>query len=489
MQLRDYQISVRDRVIQACEQGSRATLIWMPTGAGKGTLATEMIRTVFDAGNRAMFLVNRTEIVSDTSGRLDVIGVPHGVIMANNPRRNYSARVFVASKDTLQNRTLPPVEMLFVDEAHCSVSDGWRRLLDHYRSKGTFIVGMTATPVRLDGRGLGEIFDRMVKGPSVQDLQDMGFLVRTRVFAAPGLDLKGVTTQGGDYREKDLAIACDKPTLIGDIYDHWVKHAENRCTVVFAVNREHSEHIREQFDRNGVPAVCVDANTSSDERKRVWREMEADRIKVVCSVGIVSYGWDFPKVAVAILARPTKSLALYLQQVGRVLRPYPGKDHALILDHAGNTREHGFVHEDRDWSLNGVKSKQKEKETVESVGVVMCMRCWLAFSSDLDQCPSCGADKPKRSSKPETKDGELQEILSTEGPLALHRKLVEDRDPEKAERYKKLAELCRAAERRAWKANAPAMIFKKQFGQYPNKLQLQAARAAAAQEPEDRNNA
>lgn len=480
MTLRDYQVKVRDGVLQAHEDGFQAPLIWMPTGAGKGTTSTDMLRTVWECGNRAMFLVNRTEIVNDTSERLDKIGVDHGVIMSGHPRRNYAARIIVASKDTLQNRTLPPVDMLFVDEAHFAVSDVWRRLLNHYKRDGTFIVGMTATPVRLDGRGLGEFFDCMVKGPTVRELQAMGFLVPTRVFGAPAIDMKGVKKQGGDFSEKDLAIACDKPTLIGDIVDHWKRLAENRCTVVFAVNREHSEHICDRFKAEGIPAIAVDANTSRDDRKRVWAEMDADRIKVVCSVGIVSYGWDFPKVSVAVLARPTESLALHIQQVGRVLRPYPGKDHALVLDHAGNTLRHGFVEDDRDWSLDGLPKKKASKELVESVGVVMCMKCFTAFSTELENCPTCGAAKPKRDTKPETKDGQLQELLRDQGPLALHKKFVEEVDPVKRETYQKLTELCERAELNGWKPNAVPLVFQRLNGQFPNKLQLTAAKAAAA---------
>lgn len=475
-QLRDYQLQARASVLEQFRKDVRRVLLVMPTGAGKGTLAANVVASTEAAGNRCLFMVNRRELVKDMSKRLRKLGVNHGVIMAGaNDLRNPLARTMVASKDTLQRRKRPPADLVFIDEAHFAVSDGWADILKEYED--AFILGMTATPIRLDGRGLGEFFDVIVEGPTVSELQAMGFLVPVKVYAPAAPDLTGVKKTGGDYNEGALAVACDKPKLIGDIVEHWQKLAAGTPTIVFAVNRTHSEHIRDAFLAAGVSAVAVDANTPSDERDATWERMERGEIQVVCSVGIVSYGWDQPCCKTAILARPTMSEALYLQQVGRILRPYPGKEYSLVLDHAGNTLKHGFVDDPREWSLEG-RPKGRRKTDVEEVGVTMCRGCWLCFPSSLDACPGCGKLRDKKDTTPETVAGELVEVERPD-PLVLHERFMGMQDEEARKKYEKLTEICRVAAQKNWKPAAPAMRFKAAFGGWPSKKWLESAKAAA----------
>jgi superfamily II DNA or RNA helicase len=368
-----------------------------------------MIRGALAKGKRVLFLVNRRELVKDLSRRLDKLGLDHGVIMGDHPRRKPWLSVFIASVDTLYRRpTVPPADVIYLDEAHFSLSPVFLKVLDKY--SGVPVIGMTATPTRMSGEGLGEIFQVMVMGPTVEELTEQGHLVPTRVFAPSQPDLKGVRSSAGDYNQKELATVMDRAKLTGDIVEHWKKLASNRPTVCFCVNVEHSRHVAEQFRAAGVRAEHVDADTPDDIRDQLWEGLAEFRVQVICSVGVISYGWDVPPVSAAILARPTQSLALYLQQVGRILRPAPGKHDALILDHAGNTLRHGFVTDDREWSLEGSRKRNGSKQQDRSLSVHICAQCWMAYPSRLPKCPGCGAAPEARDRRVEVEDGELTEV-------------------------------------------------------------------------------
>jgi superfamily II DNA or RNA helicase len=396
--------------------GERRILLQAPTGWGKGTLATFMIRGAMGNGRRVLFLVNRRELVRDLSRRLDALKLDHGVIMANHPRRKPWLSVHIASVDTLRNREKPPADLLFADEAHFAISDGWIQTLDHYRD--AVLIGMTATPIRLDGRGLGHVFTSMVQGPPMRDLIEMGRLAKPRVFAPATPDLSGVQKSHGDFNKKQLSIAMDRPKLVGDIVEHWLRLGRGRPTVAFCVDVTHSRHLCEQFLAAGVPARHVDANTPDDERDAAWAALSDRSLSIVSSVGIVSYGWDCPPVSCAILARPTSSLALYLQQVGRILRAAPGKQEALILDHAGNALRHGLPDEDRVWTLSGGGSTIAE-ETDRVASIIVCAKCFFTYRSTQAACPSCGAEKPRSSREPEVIAGELAELAREESAKCL----------------------------------------------------------------------
>lgn len=413
--------------------GRKRILLVSPTGSGKGTMATWMIQRATERKLPVLFLVNRRELVKDTSRRLDRLGLDHGVIMGDHPRRKPWLNVHVASIDTLQRRaTVPSARLIFVDECHFAITPTWRKVLDRYDCP---VIGMSATPIRADGRGLGEFFDVMVHGPSVRWLTDNGYLVPARIFAPSAPDTTGVAVSHGEYNQKQLAQCVDRSKLIGDVVQHWMRLGRGRPTVAFAVSIEHSRHIVGQFSAAGVRAVHVDAETPDFERDRIWAGLAAGEIDVCSSVGVISYGWDVPPVSCAILARPTKSLALYLQQIGRVLRTSPGKSDALILDHAGCCLEHGFPDDEREWSLDG-----ETKKTGEARGpaVRMCKECWAAHPSSAPACPFCGWVPEKRDLMPDQVDGALAEVTEAEKPKYTIRRL--SMNPKIAELQKIAAE-------------------------------------------------
>lgn len=391
------------------EQLPPRVLLVSPTGSGKGTIASHMIESAVAKGKRVLFLINRRELVKDLSKRLDRLGVDHGVIMGDHPRRRPWLKVQVASIDTLHRFERPlPADLIFVDEAHFSISPTWLKVIGNYPK--TPVIGMTATPIRADGRGLGELFNAMVECLSLPELTDLGYLVPTRVFAPSVPDLSTVKVQAGEYNQKQLAQVVDRSKLTGDIVDHWVRLAQGRPSVCFAVNVKHSKHIVERFIGAGIRAAHIDAKTPDHERDRFWAQLVDGSLQVVSSVGVISYGWDVPPVSCAILARPTKSEALYLQMVGRVLRPHETKSDALILDHAGATLEHGFVDEPREWTLKGKKKRRRGPRDAEKKRVYRCLECWYTFDPKFLACPECHTAIPPRDLTPEVVPGDLQEV-------------------------------------------------------------------------------
>jgi len=285
------------------------------------------------------------------------------------------APVQVASIQTLIRRELPPADLLIIDEAHRAISRGYMTLAQNYPR--AVILGLTATPERLDGKGLDHLFDDMVVVETVPGLIDRGFLVKPRCYIGPAADTSAVKTKRGDYDEAQLAAASDTPKLVGDIVANWQRLANGRKTAVFAVNVEHARHIANEFWAAGVPAATLVGTTPKAERAAILADWRGGAITVVTSVMILVEGFDFPELECLILARKTQSVSLYLQAAGRVLRPAPGKTDALILDHADCVRMHGPPHIHREWSLEGAKGKSRE------VGELFdCPRCHLAFEPD-----------------------------------------------------------------------------------------------------------
>ena len=328
MELRPYQLDVVGEI-----ELHERPLIVAPTGSGKTIIAAEIIRRA--ANKHILFIAHRRELIHQARDKLAEFGITAGVILAGEPRSPMLG-IQVASIQTLWARCvrgaadLPPADIVFIDEAHHARARTYRQIVQSYPDAK--IIGLTATPCRKDGRGLGGTFDVIIECPQVRALVDLGHLVRTLVFAPSTPDLKGVQTRQGDYVEAQLAARVDRPELVGDIVSHWHRLAERRKTVVFATSVAHSIHLKDEFIKTGVRAEHIDGKTPKDERGEILRRLSAGEIELVTNCMVLTEGWDQPDVACCVLARPTKSLGLYRQMVGRVLRPAPNKTDALILD-------------------------------------------------------------------------------------------------------------------------------------------------------------
>lgn len=379
-----------------------------------------------------------------------------------------SCRVQVCSFDTLHSRAvrndwmaMPPADLVLVDEAHLSISETRQEILGHYPD--AVVIGLTATPVRGDGRGLGEIYDDLVIAASVRELTEQGSLVPVRYFAPSAPDLAGIKIQGGDYVERELGKRMDDAKLVGDIVHNWHRLAEGKSTVVFCVTRAHSRHVRDEFLKAGIRAEHVDGETPLDERKAILERVSSGETTVLTNVYVATYGLDIPRLECAVLARPTKNLGLYIQTAGRVLRPFEGKSEALIIDHAGAVLEHGFVDDPIPWSLDGDDSvsdrKTKQEQEQSEPKEIVCGDCGTVFKS-ARRCPNCGHEMiPPKQAIP-VHQADLQEIERSQ------RK--QNREWTKREKGEFFGGLKRIAQERGYKPGWAANQYRAKFGVWPN---------------------
>lgn len=411
VRLRPYQVGAIDRVRACVRRGARRILLVAPTGSGKTTVASELIRQAVARGSRALFIAHRRELISQAYRRLLDFGLRPGdvgVIMASDPRRRPGAKVQVASIDTLRNRAKPRADLVIVDECHRALARSYRDVAEHYR--GAIQLGLTATPYRADGKGLDDAYDEIVQVASPRELIAQGFLVEPRVFTVPPSalpDLSAVRMRGGDYDKRALEGAVDQRSLVGNLVEHWRRYADGVRTVVFATSVAHSKHINERFREAGVASEHLDGETPADDRDGILARLDAGTTRVVASVGTLTEGWDQPSVKCAILARPTKSTGLYLQMAGRILRPFEGEQ-AIILDHAGCVMEHGLPQDDREFSLEG--TKKKRKGGAGEAPAKTCPECFAVLAISVRVCPECGTTLSVASEDVEETPDELVEV-------------------------------------------------------------------------------
>jgi DNA repair protein RadD len=464
-ELRPYQRDVIAEFDRAREHKRRIILV-APTGAGKTVIGAEIIRSFVDRAKSVLVLAHRREIITQTSGKLHAAGVSHGIIQAGFQGRPLEL-VQVASIQTLWTRAihretmdLPPADLLVVDECHHCPAKTYRKIIDAYPT--AILLGLTATPARADGRGLGSIFQTLLECPQVAQLIEQGYLVKTRVYAPVNPDLKGVKVQAGDYVEAQLAERMDRPQLIGDIVTHWHKYGERRKTVAFACGVGHSLHIRDEFVKSGVRAEHIDGSTPKPERDASLARLASGEIELVANCMVLTEGWDMPEVGCCILARPTRKMGLYRQMIGRVLRPADGKSDAIVLDHSGAVFRHGFVEDYVEWTLDpdlrAVSPEHQQRGESPSSRLLECTACG-AIRTAGEPCPHCGflPQRPPRA------------VSFFDGDLALVNgaKHAEGYSYAPSERARWHAMLIWIGDERGYKAGWAAHKYKEKFGVFP----------------------
>lgn len=423
--LRPYQDDVIARVHARVEAGDRRLIIVAPTGSGKTVVSSKMVHDAERAGKRVLFIVHRRELIHQTSQKLYAMGVDAGIIAAGfNPRP--LVPVQIAGVQSLYVRaiqsstiSLPPADLVVVDECHHATARTWRRIIDSYPEAA--VVGLTATPCRGDGRGLGAIFQAMVECPSIERLIKDGFLVGTKVYAPNKPDLSKVKVTAGDYNEKQIAEIMDEAKLVGDVVVHWHRHATGRKTVVFATTVAHAAHLAGEFNRAGVAAAFISGETPAAERDGVIAKLASGALDAIVNCGVLTEGFDLPEISCIVLARPTKSVGLYRQMVGRGLRTAEGKSECLVLDHAGCTLEHGFIDEPIEWTLapdkRAQRPVQKAREKGRAPKLADCPECSAVIWSGQG-CGSCGWRPRTRPEGVDVIEGDLS-LLGRDG-LAKH---------------------------------------------------------------------
>ena len=375
-ELRDYQRRAVDDVIAALD---RRPILVSPVGSGKTTMGTEIVERL---GVPTLWMAHRKELLDQAAERLAAHGLDVGIVMSGyEPKPD--AQVQVASIQTLVRREKPPAGLIVVDEVHHAAADSYQNVLDAYPD--AYILGLTATPFRLDGRGLSDLFGELVVAAWPDELCDAGVLHKPRVWASKAPDLRGVRVVAGDYSLGALAERSNTAALNADIVETWTKRARGRRTVAFAVDIEHSRTITHAFRDAGVPAEHLDGSTPRAERDDVLGRLRQCETQVVSNCMVLTEGWDLPALECAIVARPTASLNLHLQMIGRVMRACDGKDGAIVLDHAGNHHVHGLVTRRLNYTLSDEKVGFSEP-----LGLRRCGDCGLLFETSEPCCPECG---------------------------------------------------------------------------------------------------
>lgn len=395
MDLRPYQSEVIDGLTTEAANGSRRLLLVAPCGSGKTVIASKIISHATGNDQHVLFLAHKRELVHQTVSKLESFGVKCGIVMSGEPW-DPTTLVNVASIQTLHSWVVrrkranaPKADLVVIDEAHhLNSSKTWQDIVNMYPE--AIVLGMTATPVNRRGKGLGYFFDAMTECPNIPALIEMGYLVKPRYYAPSIPDLKGLKVIAGDYSEKELEPRMDVPRLIGDICENWAKNCPDRQTLVFATGIKHSVHIVESFKALGVSAAHVDGGTPGEERDRIVREFGNGNIRVLSNCNVFTEGTDIPSASCLIFARPTKSLLLYLQVAGRIMRTFPGKNDAIILDHSGNVYEHGPVNQEWIWKLDYAKGDvSKSMKAAKKVKKeITCGNCKAVYYGKLE-CPEC----------------------------------------------------------------------------------------------------
>lgn len=417
VELRDYQEkAVND--MRAALREHDSILFRGPTGCGKTIIASYMAQQSSARRRKIIFGVHRIELALQTAKTFDQFGIKYGFIAAGLPANPF-ALAQIASADTLRNRPelLKDCKLFVPDESHLWASKTRAGLIAAARAEGAKIVGLSATPARLDGKPL-DMFDTIVEGPSEAWLIENGHLSGYRVFAPDRPDMAGIKTRMGDYVVSELEDKFDKPAIHGDAVEAWRKYALGKRTMVFAISRAHGQHVCDAYNDAGVSAVYIDGTTPHGER-RARIEMFADgRALILVSIALCIEGFDLsaqvgrdvPVEAVQLL-NPTKSLPRARQMMGRALRkkaePAIILDHVNIVMNADGTVNHGFPDDDHDWSLSG---KERMIKDVDPFAIKNCSNCLGVYRAHLSRCPDCESEHVVRERKIEQVEGELVEL-------------------------------------------------------------------------------
>lgn len=380
-QLRPYQNELIDRVHQAWANGAHAPCIVLPCGGGKSIITAEMAKRATLRGNRVLFLVHRCELVEQIERTFTDWGVDMTL-----------CTVGMVQTVTRRVAKMTPPSLIITDENHHSLAASYKRIYDAFPK--AYRVGVTATPVRLNGDGLGDVNDHLIIGVSAKWLIQNRFLAPYDYYAPDVADLTGIHVRKGEYDAAEIESRMMRSTIYGEVISHYQKLGRGEKAICYCATIKHSEAIAAAFSAAGIPAVHLDGETPKAERAKIITAFRSGKIRVLCNVDLISEGFDVPDCGCAILLRPTKSLTLYIQQSMRCMRYLPDKK-AIIIDHVGNYARHGMPDDDREWTLEKKPKKTAAPREENKVKIVTCPECYRVFEpNELRRCPWCGAVLP-----------------------------------------------------------------------------------------------
>lgn len=483
--LRDYQAAAVDALFAKLDGGTRRVCVVSPTGSGKGPMIGATTRRALERGWRVQVWQHRDELISQNWAQCARMGVPDawlGVIRGSDPRRNPGAKVQLVSVPTLAQRVargaLPPVHVILVDEAHRTAAESYAKILRAY-GETVFVVGWTATPWRLDGKGLSELFDDVLVVATIPELIARGFLSALRCYTHPkGPDLSGVRMRGGDFDEGELAAAMRSSLLLGSVVETYALRAKGRAAIGFAVNVAHAHELDAVCKAAGLRSAVNYGEMELAARTANLRALDNGGLDVLWNVQLHTEGTDVTATKAVILCRPTLSHALAFQMIGRGMRPHASFPDCVVLDHAGILPIHGHPLEPQDYSLAPPKKRKPGMGQTKN-----CPACQETVALGTAICPTCGHVWEREERKaPTVVPGQLVEAAPRPGIT------LRPKDEE---------QMIRAAFAKAASANARVpsayarSILEKQLRRAPDRglfervaLELQRAKSAPKPAPE-----
>lgn len=417
--LRDYQQDAINKVYNSWQNGNRNVCAQLVTGAGKTIIFSSIVNNFQQQHKNCAVIAHRNELVSQASCTLALWGIPHKIIGSNSTvgqiirkhREKYgksfinpSATTAVIGVDTLIARAenlkdwAKQIHLWVIDECHhTTVNNKWGKAVELFVN--AYGLGVTATPNRADGQGIGRCadgyMDDIIKGPSMRSLIDRGFLADYEIVC-PKSDLNvddSPLSKNGDWSNQTLRKAAKKSKIVGDVVNNYIMYASGRQAIVFATDVDTAEEISQDFNANNIRAVSLNGKSQTAFREQSINLFASGKIQVLINVDLFDEGFDVPACDVCIMARPTASLGKFLQQIGRVLRPAPNKV-ALIIDHVSNVIRHGLPDMHREWSLDRRQKKAKLTKDPSEIELTVCKHCLKPYEKFRTVCPYCGFEKP-----------------------------------------------------------------------------------------------
>ena len=415
IELRPYQEKLIADIRQSIANGHKRILVQAHVGAGKTIIAAEISRLAKEKHKRSLFIAPRRQLVYQAADKFGKLGLSTGIIMAGEIGFNQPLSQ-VGSIDTLTARINrgamlhPDAALVMADEAHAVYSASRLKFLDNY----PLVLGITATPALANGKGMGGFYTDIVQGPTMSEMVENGYLVPMRYFIGEAPDLANVKLDAdGDFQEKSLAEASDKPELIGGIYENYKRIAGDRTTLIFSVNRKHGIHIYNEFKRHGESVEYIDANTPTEEREEMALRVERGETKVVVNISVLAFGTDWPRISCVIIARVTRNIASWIQMVGRGSRLHPTKSDCIVIYHGNNFDELGMIDDPIEWSLDDKSTvrerKERAKKEAKEPKDITCKECGTVFKSRRS-CPVCGHQMIAKGEAIPCHEAELKEV-------------------------------------------------------------------------------
>jgi superfamily II DNA or RNA helicase len=405
MQLRPYQNDVIDAVRAELQRGHKRILVVLPTGGGKTEIFTHIARRYTEAGYPTLVTVHRNELLIQTSRR---VGADHGLIAAGfTPNPTHDLQVGMIQ--TLARRGTGGFKLILEDECHHAPANTNKKVREH--NPDATVIGFTATPLRGDGQGLGDFYDVMVEGPTCEWLTQQGYLAPAKVYRPSTINTRGIGVRYGEFKQRELQGVADTSQVTGCAVSHYRKYADGKRTLVATVSIEHAVHVAERFCAAGYRFKAVHGGMSQGERDDAIGGLAALDYHGLVYCELFSEGVDCPVVECGIFLRPTQSLGLWDQQVGRIKRPSPGKDYAILLDHAGNSARFGIAEWGREWTLEKGKKRVGQGEALFKTRT--CPVCF-GVHRPSPVCPYCDHEYVGGGRVVEEVDGELEEMTAEE---------------------------------------------------------------------------